>query len=180
MPGQSVAAGYCDIVNQGDQAVSIVRFAGPVRVEMHETTHQGGMARMRPLARLPIAANATLSLQPGGKHLMLFGLDAALGEAAGQITLRRLVRQRRRDQRRFRRSRVRWRPAMKFDWKIWRRLPFLGKSPYVTPACGRGVGEGQRQAPDGRRHRAGRVPLGGRRHGLVVVRRAGTVRPPSR
>ena len=90
VPGQTVAAGYCDIVNQGDQALSIVRFAGPVRVEMHETTHQDGMARMRPLARLPIAANATLSLQPGGKHLMLFGLDAALGEAAGQITLRAL------------------------------------------------------------------------------------------
>ena len=90
VPGQTVAAGYCDIVNQSDQAVSIVRFAGPVRVEMHETTHQDGMARMRPLARLPIAANATLSLQPGGKHLMLFGLDAALGDAAGQITLRAL------------------------------------------------------------------------------------------
>ena len=23
---------------------------------------------------------------------------------------------------------------MKFDWKVWRRLPFLGKSPYMTPA----------------------------------------------
>lgn len=77
VPGQTVAAGYCDIVNHGAEAVAITAFAGPLRVEMHETTHVNGMARMRPLPRLNIAANATLSLRPGGKHLMLFGMDAA-------------------------------------------------------------------------------------------------------
>ena len=82
LPGQKVTAGYCDIVNRGVEAVSIVGFAGPLRVEMHETTHRDGMARMRALPRLSLAANAKLSLQPGGKHLMLFGLDATLPQMA--------------------------------------------------------------------------------------------------
>lgn len=82
LPGQEVTAGYCDIVNRGPEAVSIVGFAGPLRVEMHETTHRDGMARMRVLPRLSLAANAKLSLQPGGKHLMLFGLDATLPQMA--------------------------------------------------------------------------------------------------
>lgn len=83
-PGQSVAAGYCDIVNQGTETVLISRFVGPLPVELHETTHQDGMARMRALAELPIDGNSTVSLRPGGKHLMLFGLDSGLE----QLTLR--------------------------------------------------------------------------------------------
>lgn len=86
VPGQTVAAGYCDIVNHGAEAVAITAFAGPLRVEMHETTHVNGMARMRPLPRLNIAANATLSLRPGGKHLMLFGMDAALRNVSLRAT----------------------------------------------------------------------------------------------
>ena len=82
LPGQKVTAGYCDIVNRSAEAVSIVGFTGPLRVEMHETTHRDGMARMRVLPRLSLAANAKLSLQPGGKHLMLFGLDATLPQMA--------------------------------------------------------------------------------------------------
>ena len=88
LPGQSVAAGYCDIVNNGSRAVAIVGFSGAdsgtVRVEMHETTDHDGMVRMRPLKSLTIAPNTTVSLAPGGKHLMLFGLQ----RAAEQITLK--------------------------------------------------------------------------------------------
>ena len=84
-----MAAGYCDIVNHGAEPVTIEAFAASppaatLRIEMHETTHADGMARMRRLHRLAIAANASVSLQPGGKHLMLFGMDADVR----QITLR--------------------------------------------------------------------------------------------
>ena len=87
LPGQSVTAGYCDIVNRGSRAVAIVGFSGSVsgtvRVEMHETTDHDGMVRMRPLKSLTIAPNTTVSLVPGGKHLMLFGLHGK----AEQVTL---------------------------------------------------------------------------------------------
>lgn len=77
--GQTIAAGYCDIVNGGSEDVVVTEFAdaaGKRRIEIHETTEQDGMVRMRPLPRLTVAAGDTLSLRPGGKHLMLFGMDA--------------------------------------------------------------------------------------------------------
>ena len=90
LPGQSVTAGYCDIVNRGAHSVAIVGFSGPasgtLRIEMHETTDHDGMVRMRPLKSLTIAPHTTVSLVPGGKHLMLFGLQ----HAAEQITLKAL------------------------------------------------------------------------------------------
>ena len=78
LPGQSVTAGYCDIVNGGSQPVVVVGFSGSVRVEMHETIDDGAMVRMQPLKSLTIAPKSTVSLAPGGKHLMLFGLDPTL------------------------------------------------------------------------------------------------------
>lgn len=77
--GQTIAAGYCDIVNDGSGELVVTEFAdaaGKRRIEIHETTEQDGMVRMRPLPRLTVAAGETLSLRPGGKHLMLFGMDA--------------------------------------------------------------------------------------------------------
>lgn len=76
VPGQTVAAGYCEIVNKGAAAVTLTGFDGSVRVELHETKLEQGMARMRRLDDLTIAPSETLSLRPGGKHLMLFDVDA--------------------------------------------------------------------------------------------------------
>ena len=84
LPGQSVAAGYCDIANNGSRTVAIVGFSGAVRVEMHETIDDDGMVRMRPLKSLAIAPKTTVSLVPGGKHLMLFDLNSNLE----QVTLK--------------------------------------------------------------------------------------------
>ena len=88
-PGQAVAAGYCDIANAASTQATIVAFRDAdcqgddcaLRVEMHETIQQDGMARMRPLAQLVIAGNGRLSLTPGGKHLMVFGLASEAREA---------------------------------------------------------------------------------------------------
>lgn len=76
---QTIAAGYCDIVNDGEDSVVLTEFAdaaGERHIEIHETTEQDGMVRMRPLTQLTIASGETLSLRPGGKHLMLFGMDS--------------------------------------------------------------------------------------------------------
>ena len=38
---------------------------------LHESTLQGGVSRMRPVAKLRLAAHETVVLAPGGFHLML-------------------------------------------------------------------------------------------------------------
>ena len=37
-------------------------------------THDGNIMRMKKIDRLPIPANGSATLQPGGNHLMLIGL----------------------------------------------------------------------------------------------------------
>ena len=52
---------------------------------MHEST--GGS--MEPLSEVPVAAGQAVKFEPGGKHVMLFGLDPAL--AAGATTEMTLI-----------------------------------------------------------------------------------------
>ena len=88
--GRTVTAAYCDITNRGDVAVVITGFASDhpgVRVEIHETTEDDGMMRMRPLARVTIPAKANVSFAPGGRHLMLFGFDGSANEVTLAATL---------------------------------------------------------------------------------------------
>lgn len=51
------------------------------RVEMHTTTQDGGMTKMRPLQTLELASARSFAFEPGGAHFMLIGLHAPL--AAG-------------------------------------------------------------------------------------------------
>ena len=79
---QTVTAGYCDISNHTQAEVVVTGFADPAgarRIEMHETVQEDGRARMRLLPQLTIPPGQTLSLRPGGKHLMLFGMEAKAG-----------------------------------------------------------------------------------------------------
>ena len=48
------------------------------RAEMHETmAGDHGMAMMAPVKQFAVPAGGVLSFAPGGRHLMLFGLDPA-------------------------------------------------------------------------------------------------------
>jgi len=40
-------------------------------VEMHETTTNGGVSRMRRIDSVDVAGQSTLAFSPGGKHIML-------------------------------------------------------------------------------------------------------------
>ncbi|HST44229.1 MAG TPA: copper chaperone PCu(A)C [Luteimonas sp.] len=90
-PGAPVAAGYLTIRNRGthqDRLVS-VRTSSAERVEIHAMRMEDGVARMRALADgLPIPPGATVSVAPGGYHLMFITPGTAFtagGEA--QVTL---------------------------------------------------------------------------------------------
>lgn len=45
------------------------------RAEMHETVRENGVVSMRAIQRVPVAANETVRFAPGGRHVMLFGLN---------------------------------------------------------------------------------------------------------
>jgi len=73
MPGMGMSAAYMSLTNNSDQTVSISRVTSAQfeSVELHESKVEDGVARMRPLSKLEIAGGATVTLRPGGKHLML-------------------------------------------------------------------------------------------------------------
>ena len=79
--GAKVGAGYMTIVNKGAAPDRLVSVASPAadKVEIHEMSMQDNVMKMRELAGgLPIEAGKSVSLAPGGYHLMLLGLKAPL------------------------------------------------------------------------------------------------------
>jgi copper(I)-binding protein len=50
--------------------------------EVHETTNDNGVMKMRPVPAMPVPAGKTVALAPGGYHIMLMGLKHPL--VAGQ------------------------------------------------------------------------------------------------
>ena len=68
-----MSAGYLSFTNNTSETITISRVASPdfESVELHETTVENGVARMRALPELEIPGGGTVILQRGGKHLML-------------------------------------------------------------------------------------------------------------
>ena len=81
LPGQSSAAVYLTIRNSGgpDRLEAVSSPIGEAAV--HESSTSAGVIRMRPVAAVEMPAGSTVSLRPGGTHIMLTGLRAPL--AAG-------------------------------------------------------------------------------------------------
>lgn len=73
VPGSSVQAAYLALKNNSDAAITIDRVTSPqfASVAMHESLLENGVAKMRALPQLTIAAGATERFEKGGKHLML-------------------------------------------------------------------------------------------------------------
>jgi copper(I)-binding protein len=69
------SAGYMDL-HGGRVDVDLVSVISDdvLRMEMHETTEKDGMMSMAPLKSIPVPAGKTVKLEPGGKHLMIWGV----------------------------------------------------------------------------------------------------------
>ncbi|WP_454624411.1 copper chaperone PCu(A)C [Bradyrhizobium cenepequi] len=81
--GGEVAAGYLTIENHGSVPDRLLSVESPVsrKTEIHEMIVQDGIMMMRELeGGLPVPADATLVLAPGGTHLMFIGLKEPLRE----------------------------------------------------------------------------------------------------
>lgn len=77
-PGSKIASAYMDLVSERNAALIAVGSAAAARAEIHSTSTEGGIMRMRPLLRVELPAGQTVSLAPGGVHLMLTDLKQAL------------------------------------------------------------------------------------------------------
>lgn len=69
------SAGYMDL-HGGRVDVELVGVTSDdvLRMEMHETTEKDGMMSMAQLKSIPVPAGKTVKMEPGGKHLMIWGV----------------------------------------------------------------------------------------------------------
>ena len=73
MPGRNLSAGFLVLTNNTDTDIRITAATSPQfgAVEIHETTIEEGVSRMRELEVLLVPAAGSVTLERGGKHLML-------------------------------------------------------------------------------------------------------------
>jgi periplasmic copper chaperone A len=74
--GMPMGVAYFTITNGTGIDDALISASTPVaaRVEMHETSIEDGMARMRPLTEVHVPAGGRVAVAPGGIHLMLVDL----------------------------------------------------------------------------------------------------------
>jgi len=74
MPGQPVGVAYMQIRSDADARLIGVSSSVVPRVEVHEMTMDGDMMRMREVKAVELPKGKTVSLEPGGFHIMLMNL----------------------------------------------------------------------------------------------------------
>lgn len=79
-PGQPNSAVFMILENRDaiDHALVAAASDAAEVVELHTHRQEGGMMRMRRIERIELPAGESVTLAPGGLHLMLIGLHAAL------------------------------------------------------------------------------------------------------
>jgi copper(I)-binding protein len=90
LPSRAITAGFLKLENRGsgEEVLLGIERADAAAVEMHEMSHEGDMMKMRKMARWTIPGQGSLTLAPGGRHLMFLGLRRQLVEGdTVQLTL---------------------------------------------------------------------------------------------
>ena len=85
VPGQSVAGAYLDITAGAPAALVAVESSVAGKSELHTMSMDGGVMKMRPLAEIELPASRTVSLKPGGNHIMLIDIKRELKVGACPI-----------------------------------------------------------------------------------------------
>ena len=76
--GQKTAGAYVELTSARDAALVAAGSAAAASVEMHSSSVEGGVMRMRAVPRIDLKAGQTVKLAPGGLHLMLIDLKKPL------------------------------------------------------------------------------------------------------
>lgn len=81
-PGATVGAGYVTLRNAARQTDTLQSASSPRarRVELHEMSMAGGVMRMRPVEGIEVPAGGSVTLQPGGLHIMFMEIDSQFQE----------------------------------------------------------------------------------------------------
>lgn len=83
IPGRYMTAGFVTLQNASQHDRQLVSVSAPWAglIEIHTHLHEDGVMKMRQLMQLPIPASESVTLEPGGLHLMLFKLQLPLVES---------------------------------------------------------------------------------------------------
>ena len=82
-PGQKVTALFMDLFNSSLTSVDLIAVKDPAgalasQIELHQNTHVDGMMKMAQVDKITIPAQSHVSLQTGGYHVMIIGLNKTL------------------------------------------------------------------------------------------------------
>jgi periplasmic copper chaperone A len=77
-PGQKVAGVFLEITASADARLVGARTPAASVAELHFMSMEGGVMRMREVEQIDLPQGATISLKPGGYHVMLFDLKRPL------------------------------------------------------------------------------------------------------
>jgi hypothetical protein len=83
MPGQKVSGAYMQIRSDADARLVSASSTAVPRVEVHEMKMDGDVMRMREVKAIELPKGKTVSLEPGGFHIMLMNLPKPI--AAGEV-----------------------------------------------------------------------------------------------
>ena len=83
MPGQPVGGAYMKIQSDADARLLSASSSAIPRVEVHEMKMDGDVMRMREVKAIDLPKGKTVSLEPGGYHIMLMGLKKPI--TAGEV-----------------------------------------------------------------------------------------------
>jgi copper(I)-binding protein len=78
IPGRSNGVVYLDITNSSDEVIQLtsVSSENARKASLHESLLEDGVMKMRSLSSMTIPPGETVSLEPGGKHVMLMDLKS--------------------------------------------------------------------------------------------------------
>ena len=81
-PGARVLGAYMTLVNGSEQADRLLSVSSSLadEIEIHRMTVKNGMMDMEPITFLTVPARGEVKLQPGGLHLMIYGVKRDLKE----------------------------------------------------------------------------------------------------
>ena len=79
-PGMTTAAVYMPLLNTGTKTDELVGASSDWadKIEIHESTNENNIARMKMLDSLALEPNKPVAMRPGGIHLMVIGLKHQL------------------------------------------------------------------------------------------------------
>jgi periplasmic copper chaperone A len=80
VPGQNATGAFMHLTSKTDAKLVGVKTPAAGMADIHQTTMDGGVMRMRHVEAIPLPAGKPVALEPGGYHVMLMHVARPLKE----------------------------------------------------------------------------------------------------